>query len=135
MKATDVIEFNKQVSNQLLSLQEEIQSFTVSKLKEYCEECNIILRNNPDFEVHKTFKDLYNGKTFIENTDYIKGLINSEKIKNITKNVDFWTPDEIYEINNLLITVSYNNYVVKLKEPVFDFKNNKEIQSLINFFI
>lgn len=135
MKATDVIEFNKQVSEQLLSLQEEIQSFTVNKLKEYCEECNIILRNNPDFEVHKTFKDLYNGKTLIENTDYIKSLINSEKIKNITKSVDFWTPDEIYEINNLLITVSYNNYVVKLKEPAFDFKNNKEIQNLINFFI
>ena len=135
MDTTDVIKFNKQVSEQLLSLQEEIQSFTVNKLKEYCKEANIVLRNNPDFEVHKTFKDLYNEKTFIENTDYIKGLINSEKIKNITKNVDFWTPDEIYEINNLLITVSYNNYVVKLKEPVFDFKNNKEIQSLINFFI
>ena len=135
MDTTDVIKFNKQVSEQLLSLQEEIQSFTVNKLKEYCKECNIILRNNPDFEVDKTFKDLYNGKTFIENTDYIKDLINSEKIKNITKNVDFWTPDEIYEINNLLITVSYNNYVVKLKEPVFDFKNNKEIQSLINFFV
>lgn len=135
MDTTDVIKFNKQVSEQLLSLQEEIQSFTVNKLKEYCKECNIILRNNPDFEVHKTFKDLYNGKTFIENTDYIKSLINSKKIKNITKNVDFWTPDEIYEINNLLITVSYNNYVVKLKEPAFDFKNNKEIQNLINFFI
>ena len=135
MDSTDVIKFNKQVSEQLLSLQEEIQSFTVNKLKEYCKECNIILRNNPDFEVHKTFKDLYNGKTFIENIDYIKSLINSKKIKNITKNVDFWTPDEIYEINNLLITVSYNNYVVKLKEPVFDFKTNKEIQSLINFFI
>ena len=135
MDTTDVIKFNKQVSEQLLSLQEEIQSFTVNKLKEYCEESNIILRNNPDFEVHKTFKDLYSGKTFIENIDYIKSLINSEKIKNITKNIDFWTPDEVYEINNLLITVSYNNYVVKLKEPVFDFKNNKEIQSLINFFI
>ena len=135
MHTTDVIKFNKQVSNQLLSLQEEIQSFTVNKLKAYCKESNIVLRNNPDFEVHKTFKDLYNGKPFIENTDYIKSLINSEKIKNITKNVDFWTPDEIYEINNLLITVSYNNYVVKLKEPVFDFKNNKEIQNLINFFV
>ena len=135
MDTTDVIKFNKQVSNQLLSLQEEIQSFTVNKLKAYCKESNIVLRNNPDFEVHKTFKDLYNGKPFIENTDYIKSLINSEKIKNITKNVDFWTPDEIYEINNLLITVSYNNYVVKLKEPVFDFKNNKEIQNLINFFV
>ena len=121
MDSTDVIKFNKQLSEQLLSLQEEIQSFTVNKLKKHCKECNIILKNNPDFEVHKTFKDLYNGKTFIENTDYIKGLINSEKIKNITKNVDFWTPDEIYEINNLIITVSYNNYVVKLKEPVFDF--------------
>ena len=125
MDTTDVIKFNKQVSEQLLSLQEEIQSFTVNKLKEYCKECNIILRNNPFFEFHKTFKYLYNWKTFIENIDYIKGLINSEKIKNITKNVDFWTPDEIYEINNLLITVSYNNYAVKLKEPVFDFKNNK----------
>ena len=135
MDTTDVIKFNKRVSEQLLSLQEEIQSFTVNKLKKYCKECNIILRNNPDFEVHKTFKDLYNGTTFIENTDYIKSLINSEKIKNITKSIDFWTPDEIYEINNLLISVSYNNYVVKLKEPVFDFKNNKEIQSLINFFI
>ena len=123
------------------SLNNEILKHIHSQLKRlssvifYCKECNIILRNNPDFEVHKTFKDLYNGKTFIENTDYIKDLINSEKIKNITKNVDFWAPDEIYEINNLLITVSYNNYVVKLKEPVFDFKNNKEIQSLINFFV
>ena len=89
MDSTDVIKFNKQVSEQLLSLQEEIQSFTVNKLKEYCKECNIILRNNPDFEVHKTFKDLYNGKTFIENIDYIKSLINSKEIKNITKNVDF----------------------------------------------
>ena len=107
-------EFNKEIVEEILKLQEKRKEFVSKKIEEYCLEKKLELKKtNDNFEV--------------VNVDYVEELLRSNKLKLTSEYSNYLGEVKIYIFEELKIIVSkYNKnktYKVLLSEEVIDLEN------------
>ena len=118
-------EFNKEISKEILKIQEKRKDFVSKKIEEYSLAKNLKIKKTEDnFDV--------------VNVEYVEDLLRNNKLKLISEYSTYLAEVKIYNFEelNILVKESNNNknYKVLLSEEVIDLRDwNSDLENLEDF--
>lgn len=118
-------EFNKEISKEILKIQEKRKDFVSKKIEEYSLAKNLKIKKTEDnFEV--------------VNVEYVEDLLRNNKLKLISEYSTYLVEVKIYNFEelNILVKESNNNknYKVLLSEEVIDLRDwDNDLENLEDF--